>query len=45
MEDSYDLCVFGRIVCTHVHFKSRRTEFVSRHANEQLTALEKVSEK
>lgn len=45
VEDSYDLCVFGRIVCTHVHFKSRRTEFVSRHANEQLTALEKVSEK
>ena len=44
VEDSYDLCVFSRIVCTHVYFKSRLTEFVSRHANEQLTAPERVYE-
>jgi hypothetical protein len=42
VEDSYDLCVFSRMVCTHVYFKSRLTEFASRHANEQLTAPEKV---
>jgi hypothetical protein len=45
VEDSYDLWVFSRIVCTQVYFKSRLAEFVSRHANEQLTAPEKVYEK
>jgi hypothetical protein len=39
------LCVLCGIVGAHVYSKAERTEFLSTHANEQLTTPENFTEK